>query len=81
MCSQTGDKLLPGLRRPGCICPGPHRPLYVRFRKTAVFRLPRALCYTPDMRERIRAVMRFSGPRMLLHHPWLALMHLVDGLR
>ena len=39
-------------------------------------------CYRPDMRERIRAVMRFSGPRMLLYHPYLALMHLlVDGRR
>lgn len=39
-------------------------------------------CYKPDMRERIRTVMRFSGPRMLLHHPYLALMHLlVDDRR
>ncbi len=39
-------------------------------------------CYKPDMRERIRAVMRFAGPRMLLRHPYLALMHLlVDGRR
>lgn len=36
-------------------------------------------CYRPDMRERIRAVMRFSGPRMLVHHPWLAVRHLLDG--
>ena len=33
-------------------------------------------CYQPDMRERIRTVMRFSGPRMLLYHPVLALRHL-----
>mgnify|MGYP001186367077 CR=1 FL=1 len=39
-------------------------------------------CYRADMRERIRVVMRFSGPRMLLHHPYLALMHLlVDDRR
>ena len=25
-------------------------------------------CYRPDMREKIRTVMRFSGPRMLLYH-------------
>lgn len=36
-------------------------------------------CYRPDMRERIRAVMRYAGPRMLLHHPFLALCHLIDG--
>lgn len=33
-------------------------------------------CYKPAMRERIREVMRFSGPRMLLYHPLLALWHL-----
>ena len=38
-------------------------------------------CYVPEMRERIRAVMRYSGPRMLYRHPILALCHLVDGLR
>ena len=35
-------------------------------------------CYRPDMRNRIRAVMRFSGPRMLLHHPLEALRYLVS---
>ena len=39
-------------------------------------------CYTPVLRERVRAVMRYAGPRMLLRHPVLALMHLiVDGRR
>ena len=38
-------------------------------------------CYRADMRERIRAVMRWSGPRMLLRHPYLALMHLADSGR
>lgn len=36
-------------------------------------------CYRPDMREQIRAVMRFSGPRMLLYHPVLALRHLAES--
>ena len=31
----------------------------------------------PEMREQIRQVMRFSGPRMLLYHPVLAIWHLV----
>ena len=35
-------------------------------------------CYEADMRERVRQVMRFSGPRMLLRHPVLALLHLRD---
>jgi hypothetical protein len=38
-------------------------------------------CYRPAMRERIRAVMRYAGPRMLWRHPVLALLHLVDGLQ
>jgi hypothetical protein len=33
-------------------------------------------CYSPAMRRRITDVMKFSGPRMLLHHPVMALKHL-----
>ncbi len=36
-------------------------------------------CYKPAMRERIRVVMRYAGPRMLYRHPILAIRHLVDG--
>lgn len=28
----------------------------------------RVHCYKPQMREKIREVMRFSGPRMMLYH-------------
>ena len=38
----------------------------------------RVHCYKADMREKIRIVMRFSGPRMLFHHPVLALRHLIE---
>lgn len=38
-------------------------------------------CFKPSMRESIRAVMRYSGPRMLWRHPLLALLHLADGRR
>ena len=38
-------------------------------------------CYRSDMREQIRAVMRYSGPRMTLRHPVMAIMHLVDSRR
>lgn len=38
-------------------------------------------CYKPDMRERVRVMMRFAGPRMLLKHPILAIRHLMDGKR
>jgi hypothetical protein len=34
-------------------------------------------CYKPEMRERVKEVMRFSGPRMLMRHPVLAVRHLV----
>ena len=38
-------------------------------------------CYRPDMRDRIRTVMRFSGPRMLFHHPSVAIRHLFITLQ
>lgn len=38
-------------------------------------------CYKPQMREEIRRVMRFSGPRMLLYHPGMAIWHLVCSIR
>jgi len=38
-------------------------------------------CYSADKRERIRVVMKWAGPRMLLHHPALAVFHLLDGRR
>ena len=33
-------------------------------------------CYKRDMRERMRRVMRYAGPRMLWVHPVAALRHL-----
>jgi hypothetical protein len=38
-------------------------------------------CYKPAMREAIKRVMRFSGPKMLFHHPVMALWHLFDRIR
>lgn len=38
-------------------------------------------CYKPEMREKIRNVMRYSGPRMFSKHPILALFHFMDGTR
>ena len=38
-------------------------------------------CYKPEMRERIRDVMRFSGPRMMLHHPCAAMHHVICTMR
>jgi hypothetical protein len=33
------------------------------------------------MREKVKKVMRYAGPRMLLHHPVLAMHHAVDGFK
>jgi hypothetical protein len=33
------------------------------------------------MREQMRAVMRYSGPRMILAHPVMALRHVLDARR
>jgi hypothetical protein len=38
-------------------------------------------CYSPAMRDRIRAVMRYAGPRMPWRHPVLAILHALDGRR
>ena len=36
-------------------------------------------CYKPAMRERIRDVMRYAGPRMIYKNPILTIYHLFDG--
>lgn len=38
-------------------------------------------CYRPEMREKIRQVMRFSGPRMLFSHPMMAIRHMIETQR
>lgn len=38
-------------------------------------------CYRPDMKQKAKTVMRYAGPRMLLHHPSLALHHAWDAHR
>jgi len=38
-------------------------------------------CFKPVMRERIKAVMRYSGPRMIYRHPVATIWHLIDGRR
>lgn len=39
----------------------------------------RVHCYKPEMREKIRAVMRFSGPRMIFSHPIMAVRHVMES--
>lgn len=38
-------------------------------------------CYKKNMQARIREIMRFSGPKMIWHHPVMALWHLIDGMK
>ena len=38
-------------------------------------------CYKPEMRDKIREIMRFSGPRMLFVHPITAIHHLLVSLQ
>lgn len=39
----------------------------------------RVHCYKPEMREKIRTVMRFSGPRMIFYHPVMAIHHVLES--
>ncbi len=34
-------------------------------------------CYRPDMRQRIRVIMKYAGPRMIIYHPVAAIKHLL----
>lgn len=34
-------------------------------------------CYKPEMRQRIKEIMRYAGPRMIWHHPVMAIRHLI----
>lgn len=36
-------------------------------------------CYKPQMREKIREIMRYSGPRMIFYHPIMAVRHVVES--
>lgn len=33
-------------------------------------------CYSPQMREYMRSIMRYSGPRMLIYHPVDFIIHI-----
>ena len=36
-------------------------------------------CYKKDMQEKVRRIMRYSGPRLFFLHPVLAICHILDG--
>jgi len=37
-------------------------------------------CYKPEKREQIRKIMRYAGPKMIFHHPIVAVKHLINKL-
>ena len=66
-CSELLEYALARLDR----CPfGPDKPPCAKCRNH---------CYRPALRDRVKAVMRYAGPRMLWKHPLLALRHQLDG--
>ena len=38
-------------------------------------------CYKKDMKSKITHIMKYSGPRLLVHHPRVALVHILDKFR
>jgi len=36
-------------------------------------------CYQAAMRDAVKRVMRYSGPKMIFRHPLLALFHVIDS--
>lgn len=34
-------------------------------------------CYSPEMKDKIRILMRYVGPRMIFHHPISAIRHII----
>lgn len=41
----------------------------------------RVHCYSPDMRQQIRSVMRYAGPRMLMSHPVMVIRHMMESIK
>ncbi|MFW9941971.1 MAG: nitrous oxide-stimulated promoter family protein [Candidatus Thorarchaeota archaeon] len=38
-------------------------------------------CYKPELREKVRKVMRYSGPRMIYSHPIMGFRHLFKKMK
>lgn len=38
-------------------------------------------CYNPEMRMKIKEIMRYSGPRMIFYNPILAISHPISMLK
>jgi len=35
-------------------------------------------CFKPEMREDVKRIMRYSGPRILFYHPIMVLKHVIS---
>ena len=71
---------LPRLRSAERLRPPALRSLPVHGDENLLFQLPGTLLQAGDA-GKIRAVMRFSGPRMILYHPVAAVRHVVETKR
>ena len=38
-------------------------------------------CYSPKMKEKIKQIMKFSGLRILFHHPLLVISHMLSRFK
>ncbi len=38
-------------------------------------------CYNREMANKIKEVMRYSGPRMLIYNPKAAVSHMIESLK
>lgn len=41
----------------------------------------KAPCYGPKMKEKVKQIMKFSGPRILFHHPLLVISHMLSRFK
>ena len=58
------------------------RVMHCPFMETKTFcAMCKVHCYKSDMRQKIKLVMRYAGPRMLRYHPYLAIKHLYLTLK
>lgn len=91
---RTIEKMI-ALYKAGCPQAEPEPERYQALYRYAVKRLDRCAfgeekpackqcpihCYQPAKREEMKQIMRWAGPRMLWHHPVLAIRHLIDDKR
>jgi hypothetical protein len=38
-------------------------------------------CYKEEIRNQVKEIMRYSGPKMIWHHPVIAISHLYNSIK